>query len=89
MLLACATEALELDPPVIKEVMIIGTKEANLKLSGSGVRIDADELKKHAYSDLNQLVSAVPGVYVREEDGFGLRPNIGTVSYTHLRAHET
>lgn len=88
MLLACATEALELDPPVIKEVMIIGTKEANLKLSGSGVRIDADELKKHAYSDLNQLVSAVPGVYVREEDGFGLRPNIGIRGATSDRSQK-
>ncbi len=77
-----------MEPPVIKEVMIIGTKEANLKLSGSGVRIDADELKKHAYSDLNQLVSAVPGVYVREEDGFGLRPNIGIRGATSDRSQK-
>ena len=87
-LLACSAQALETEPPVIKEVMIIGTKEANLKLSGSGVRIDADELKKHAYSDLNQLVSAVPGVYVREEDGFGLRPNIGIRGATSDRSQK-
>ena len=87
-LLASAVEAIEAEPPVIKEVMIIGTKEANLKLSGSGVRIDADELKKHAYSDLNQLVSAVPGVYVREEDGFGLRPNIGIRGATSDRSQK-
>ena len=87
-LLACSAQALEAEPPLIKEVTIIGTKEANLKLSGSGVRIDADELKKHAYSDLNQLVSAVPGVYVREEDGFGLRPNIGIRGATSDRSQK-
>jgi len=83
-LLACSAQALEAEPPLIKEVTIIGTKEANLKLSGSGVRIDADELKKHAYSDLNQLVSAVPGsMFARRMDlvyvptsVFGERPRI-------------
>lgn len=75
--LTVASTASAFDEPIIKEVLIIGTKEASLKLPGSGIQIGADELKRQSYSDLNQVVSAVPGVYVREEDGFGLRPNIG------------
>lgn len=77
-----------LDSPMIKEVLIIGSKAAKLKLPGSGVQISKAELQQHAYSDLNQIVSSVPGVYVREEDGYGLRPNIGIRGATSDRSQK-
>ncbi len=58
----------------IEQVTVIGTRKT---IPGSGVIIDVEELKRFDYSDLNQVIAAVPGVYVREEDGYGLRPNIG------------
>lgn len=58
----------------IEQVMVIGARET---VPGSGNVIDVEELKRFDYSDLNQVIAAVPGVYVREEDGYGLRPNIG------------
>lgn len=73
---------------MIKEVTIIGTKEEKQSLSGSGIQISATELKRHGYSDLNQIVSSVPGVYVREEDGYGLRPNIGIRGATSERSQK-
>ncbi len=74
--------------PVIKEVLIIGTKEEKQRLPGSGIQISAEDLSKQSYSDLNQIVSSVPGVYVREEDGYGLRPNIGIRGATSDRSQK-
>lgn len=58
----------------IEQVVVIGKPD---KLPGAGNVIDAEEIERFDHSDINQLMSNVPGVYVREEDGFGLRPNIG------------
>jgi Fe(3+) dicitrate transport protein len=73
---------------MIKEVTIIGTKEEKQSLPGSGMQIGAAELRRHGYTDLNQIVSSVPGVYVREEDGYGLRPNIGIRGATSERSQK-
>ncbi|MBX3264544.1 MAG: TonB-dependent receptor [Labilithrix sp.] len=35
------------------------------------------QLRRFSYDDPHQVLMGVPGVYVRPEDGFGLRPNIG------------
>jgi Fe(3+) dicitrate transport protein len=56
----------------VEEFLIIGTKADKQRLAGSGIQIDAELIEKHAYSDLNQVISLSPGVYVREEDGYGL-----------------
>ena len=37
----------------------------------------AETLERQEYDDVHRILKQVPGVYVREEDGFGLRPNIG------------
>ena len=58
----------------IEQVLVIGVRE---QVPGSGSVIANEELERFDHTDLNQVMSAVPGVYVREEDGFGLRPNIG------------
>ena len=35
------------------------------------------ELRQFNHTDIHRVVSRIPGVYVQEEDGLGLRPNIG------------
>jgi len=44
---------------------------------GSATILDKEHLDIHKYTDLNRALKAVPGVQIQEEDGFGLRPNIG------------
>ena len=39
--------------------------------------ISEQELDRYEATDIHQVLARVPGVYVRGEDGFGLRPNIG------------
>ena len=43
---------------------------------GSGYRLDGLVLDGYQVDDINRLMSRVPGVYIREEDGFGLIGNI-------------
>ncbi len=65
------------DADRIEEIVVIGSRQDASTVAGSGTVVDADALEQFDYVDLNKVLSAVPGVYVREEDGFGLRPNIG------------
>ena len=39
--------------------------------------IGAETLEAYNFSDVHQILAEVPGLYVRDEEGFGLRPNIG------------
>jgi len=39
--------------------------------------VSESELKQFNHTDIHRVVSRIPGVYVQEEDGSGLRPNIG------------
>ena len=39
--------------------------------------VSESELKQFDHTDIHRVVSRIPGVYVQEEDGLGLRPNIG------------
>lgn len=47
------------------------------KLSGSGHSMGKKELERFEHDDAHSVLLRVPGVYVRGEDGYGLRPNIG------------
>ena len=70
-----ADEAPEADR--IEELVVIGTRQDADTVAGAGTLLDEETLEEFDYVDLNQVLSAVPGVYIREEDGFGLRPNVG------------
>jgi Fe(3+) dicitrate transport protein len=59
----------------LSEVSIIGNSKN--KLPGSGEHICSVKLSKINQPDVNKVLLIVPGVYVRDEEGFGLRPNIG------------
>jgi Fe(3+) dicitrate transport protein len=68
--------AVEYDVETIESVSIIGTKADARKIAGSGTVISNEDLQKTIDTDIHKILSAVPGVYFRTEDGYGLRPNI-------------
>ena len=80
--------ALDIREPSFEEVLILGSKEDKSKLAGSGISIGPELIEKQSYTDLNQILSMAPGVYVREEDGYGLRPNIGIRGATSERSQK-
>ena len=59
----------------ITEVSASGTKST--RLAGSAYILRKEQLERMRHTDPTRLLLQVPGVYVRGEDGFGLRPNIG------------
>lgn len=46
-------------------------------LTGSAHYISPKELEKFSYNDIHRILRNIPGVNVQDEEGFGLRPNIG------------
>lgn len=62
-------------PEPVTEVTVGGTKAT--RLAGSAYILRKDQLDRMAHTDPHRVLLQVPGVYVRGEDGFGLRPNIG------------
>jgi Fe(3+) dicitrate transport protein len=66
------SETAELDT-----VAMFGSAEEVPRVAGSAHRIGAEELERREDDDVHRVLARVPGVYVRGEDGYGLRPNIG------------
>ncbi len=64
------------DVVALAAVSVIGSKENVERLPGSGVFIEAREIRTFAFDDLNQVIRRTPGVYMRQEDGYGLFPNV-------------
>ncbi len=64
-------------PEGTEVIRIIGSKADAKTVAGSGAVIAPEQLDVEVNADINQLLKTVPGVYIREEDGQGLRPNIG------------
>ena len=60
----------------VESVTIIGSKEDVKNLAGSGSVISNEDLEKAMDTDIAKILSAVPGMYMRTEEGYGLRPNI-------------
>lgn len=74
------------DDNIDEVLQIIGSKQDAQKLPGSSAVVDAEQITIEANTDINQLLKTVPGVYIREEDGQGLRPNIGIRAATGGRS---
>lgn len=69
------TNAQNAEPPPPIEISVVGTRLQ--QTSGSAHVVTTKQLQRFKYDDPHKILLSVPGVYVREEDGFGLRPNIG------------
>ena len=68
--------AVEYDVETIESVSIIGSKDDQKSLAGSGQIISNDDLLKAMDTDIQKILTAAPGLYMRTEEGYGLRPNI-------------
>lgn len=71
-----------------EEVFVTGGKEAIRTLPGSASFVDEEMIAKFDSTDINSLLGQVPGVYLRVEDGYGLRPNIGLRGATSERSQK-
>ena len=62
---------------VLDNVTIIGHQRDVADVPGSAHLVSHEELQAFLQADVMRVLRTVPGVYVQEEEGFGLRPNIG------------
>ena len=70
-----APPSLELEPP--ETIVVLGRPVNTARIGGSAHVVDTEALSDFEYDDVQRVLMKIPGVYVRDEDGFGLRPNIG------------
>ncbi|MCF2949377.1 TonB-dependent receptor [Paraglaciecola aquimarina] len=65
------------DTSVVEHISIFGANQSLNDIPGSAHVLSQQALEIFDYSDIMRTLTSVPGVYVLEEDGYGLRPNIG------------
>jgi Fe(3+) dicitrate transport protein len=66
-----------LNEVLISTDAIVGSKFKAKNKAGSTYFISSKELKTFNYDDVSRILRTVPGISIQEEEGFGLRPNIG------------
>lgn len=73
-------------PAVNEHIEIIGRKNSLRTEAGSATLLDEVTLERFDFDDIHRVLANVPGVNIREEDGYGLRPNIGFRGVTPERS---
>ncbi|MBT1444251.1 TonB-dependent receptor [Shewanella sp. JM162201] len=61
----------------IEQITIFGKKNPVNTVPGSAHQLSQEELDTFKYSDIMRTLASVPGIYIQEEEGYGLRPNLG------------
>lgn len=59
----------------LEQVQIMGDRAKSIP--GSGMYIGFKKIEKLNQPNINHVLRIIPGVNIRDEEGFGLRPNIG------------
>jgi Fe(3+) dicitrate transport protein len=67
-------------------IQIFGNKQTLETATGSGFVLNKAALEQFEFDDIHRVLQSVPGVYIREEDGYGLSPNIGLRGATSERS---
>ena len=62
---------------VVEGAVLTGGRAGADALAGAATYLGPRELAAFRDNDIHRVLRAIPGVYVQEEDGYGLRPNIG------------
>ncbi|WP_016957178.1 TonB-dependent receptor family protein [Catenovulum agarivorans] len=74
---ANATEEDNSDSRFYERIQILGSHDKLRTQGGATSLVSEAELEKFEFDDINKILATVPGINIREEDGYGLRPNIG------------
>ena len=65
------------DSSKLEEIHVLGGNAEEISTPLAPQRVSKERMEQFKYTDVNRALKQVSGVYVREEDGHGLRPNIG------------
>lgn len=71
------------------EVVVVGSRTDLLHIPGSGATIEQEDLERSRVLSVNEALRQVSGVYPRDEEGLGLRPNIGVRGLSPTRSSKT
>lgn len=70
------------------EVVVIGQRDNLLRIPGSGATIESEDLERSRVLTVNEALRQASGVFPRDEEGLGLRPNIGVRGLSPTRSSE-
>lgn len=65
------------DEAVLETVTVIGNARKADEVPGSATVVSGETLKSSRVMTTNEALRKAPGINVRDEEGFGMRPNIG------------
>jgi Fe(3+) dicitrate transport protein len=65
------------DAASLAEITVLGSRERLKAIAGAGSLLDAETLQRSRVLTVNEALRKMPGVVARDEEGLGLRPNIG------------
>jgi Fe(3+) dicitrate transport protein len=74
---AAPASAQQVDTVVLAEIRVIGTPAELARIPGSATLLSPAALESWRATTVNEVLRRVPGLAIREEEGLGLRPNIG------------
>jgi Fe(3+) dicitrate transport protein len=77
LLVALTLSAAAQDRAPLAEIVVIGEADRLATIPGSAHVLDQSVLEASRVFTVNEAIRKVPGVYARDEEGFGLRPNFG------------
>ncbi|GAB4521341.1 MAG: TonB-dependent receptor [Parvularculaceae bacterium] len=61
----------------VEQITVFGSAGGIGDVPGAITYLDAETLDRQAYTDVLRALRRAPGLNIQEEDGYGLRPNIG------------
>jgi Fe(3+) dicitrate transport protein len=64
-------------PTELAEITVLGSRARLQTIAGAGSLLEAETLERSRVLTVNEALRKVPGVVARDEEGLGLRPNIG------------
>ncbi|MCB0322514.1 MAG: TonB-dependent receptor [Bdellovibrionales bacterium] len=72
-------ESQDAEDTILNRITVSGGKEGVAKVPGSAYFLSGEELEdaQTGLVDVHRVLRQVPGVNIQEEEGYGLRPNIG------------